>query len=197
MDRASAEGSLSASPGDARPEPEPEVEPEREPQATPAAEEGEQGYTTKDKDTFNDVCEALEIDRAEQRVYFDWLKNSHRMGNDKRTCTKLFFPNPIGKVNKITKFNGGVYFPAPTGEDWESHRRQYEIRNGSIQPMANSVLEGNVTAILAAQARRLEEYAYRVQREYTMVVLQKRTDTGHEAPYARCQPLPPSQAGRH
>eukprot|EP01043_Picozoa_sp_COSAG02_P039575 COSAG02_NODE_3136_length_7300_cov_4.065269_2_plen_161_part_00 len=113
---------------------------ERGPQATPAEEEGEQGYTTKDKDTFNDVCEALEIDRAEQRVYFDWLKNSHRMGNDKRTCTKLFFPNPIGKVKKITKFDAGVHFPAPTGEDWESHRRQYEIRHGSIQPTANSVL---------------------------------------------------------
>eukprot|EP01043_Picozoa_sp_COSAG02_P067511 COSAG02_NODE_10878_length_1839_cov_12.364368_1_plen_142_part_00 len=109
------------SPGDASPEPEPEAEPEPEPQATPAMEEGEEVYITKDKDTFNDVCNALGVDRAEQRVYFDWLKSSHQMGNDKRTCTKLFFPNPIGKVNKLTKFNAGVHFPVPTGEDWESH----------------------------------------------------------------------------
>ena len=62
------------------------------------------GYT-KNNDTFLNVCSELGLDKSEQRMYFDWIKTHHGMGNDKKTCTKLFFPNPIGKKNKITKFN--------------------------------------------------------------------------------------------
>ena len=34
----------------------------------------------------------------------------------KKTCTRIFFPNPIGKKNKWTKFKKGLWFPVKDKE---------------------------------------------------------------------------------
>ena len=72
-------------------------------------------------------------------MYFDWIKTHHGIGNDKKTCTKLFFPNPIGKKNKITKFNAGEKFPVPVGEDWDTHKAEYELKNGAMHALLRSI----------------------------------------------------------
>ena len=141
---------------DAPPGPEPEPEPEV--QVAPLVDGFDGGwYRTLNNDTFYSVCEANDIASNQQRMYFEWLRSHFKIGNDKKKCTTLFIPNPIGKKNKWTKFKEGEWFPVPTGAMWDRHLSRYEPDSaGNMSAAATSAIQQNVKVILAAQGRRVE-----------------------------------------
>ena len=141
---------------DAPPGPEPEPEPEV--QVAPLVDGFDGGwYRTLNNDTFYSVCEANDIASNQQRMYFEWLRSHFKIGNDKKKCTTLFIPNPIGKKSKWTKFKEGEWFPVPTGAMWDRHLSRYEPDSaGNMSAAATSAIQQNVKVILAAQGRRVE-----------------------------------------
>lgn len=133
------------------PSPEPELQP-----ALMADGENE-WYLTKNNDTFYSICEAIGIDSTQQRMYFDWLVEHFKIGNVKKKCTVLFFPNPVGKADKWTHFEKGERFPKPIGDLWTQHLTNYEQgSNGNMCATADSAIQQNVKVILAAEKRRVE-----------------------------------------
>ena len=114
-------------------------------------------YLTKNNDTFYSICEAIGIDSTQQRMYFDWLVEHFKIGNVKKKCTVLFFPNPVGKADKWTHFEKGERFPKPIGDLWTQHLTNYEQgSNGNMCATADSAIQQNVKVILAAERRRVE-----------------------------------------
>jgi hypothetical protein len=70
------------------------VEPEPEPEAEPPTVDGYNGqwYATINNDTWRSVCTAVGISTDRQLMYSKWIKKYFKIGNDKATCTRLFFP---------------------------------------------------------------------------------------------------------
>ena len=93
------------------------------------------------------------------------MRRHFKIGNDKKTCTTTFIPNPIGKKGKWTKFKEGEWFPVPAGAMWDRHLSRYEPDSKcNMSAAATSAIQQNVKVILAAQGRRVEALVHETHR---------------------------------
>jgi hypothetical protein len=113
------------------------------------------------------VCENVDIGTHEQRMYFDWLIEHFGIGNVKETCTRMFFPNQIGKKKKLIKFEADMLFPVPQGQLWDQHRSRYlQNTDGTHVASAADYSESSADAIVAELNRKSQELAQMAHRDY-------------------------------
>ena len=75
-------------------------------------------YITKNRDTFERVCNAINVPQGQRRLYYEWLGEHFGMGHKhKDTQGGLHFVNPYGG-GRATKFDANVRFPLPQGDSW-------------------------------------------------------------------------------
>ena len=149
--------------GDASPDMEPE------PEAGLPLVDGFDGqwYTTINNDNWRSVCTAVGISTDQQLMYFKWLKEYFKIGNDKARCTTLFFPNQINKTKKLVKFDAGQFFPRPEGSLWDTHVREFTMDvDGAHTPSAADHAEAAAAAIVADLEQHAEALARQAHEEF-------------------------------
>lgn len=90
-------------------------------------------YLTSNKETFHDICKAIQLPHGQRRLYYEWLGEQFGMGHQhKSTAGGLHFVNPFGGC-KATRFDANVRFPLPKGESWQKmiaeHTRKSDAGN--------------------------------------------------------------------
>lgn len=76
-------------------------------------------YLTKNNETFDHICKAIDLPSGQRRLYYEWLNECFGMGHmHKSTAGGLHFVNPFGG-GKATRFDAGVRFPMPKGDSWQ------------------------------------------------------------------------------
>lgn len=79
---------------------------------------------TFDNEHFKGMCSRINIDAAEHRLYYDWLRETHNIGHSHVRCDDstaaqigFYFVNLFGKAKK-SQFKASVEFPLPTTQQW-------------------------------------------------------------------------------
>jgi hypothetical protein len=81
-------------------------------------------HNTVDNESWNEVKEKCKVKSDEVRLYLHWCKSRFKIGNDagfKRDPTALYFPSPLSKRNRNTKFNAECKFPIAEGQAWDEY----------------------------------------------------------------------------
>ena len=82
-------------------------------------------YHTKNRDTFESICKAINVPQGQRRLYYEWLGEQFGMGHKHKTTQGgLHFVNPYGG-GKATKFDADVRFPLPQGDSWQRKVRDH------------------------------------------------------------------------
>ena len=108
----------------------------------------------QENETFSGLCERLDLDTKQARLYWQWLGKfySPTVGarTDKTVCTQRM-PCPWGRTQRSTLLSAGQVFPVPQGRLWNQLLKQRTLKDngGNTEHESVRLSKAYLTAIVA------------------------------------------------
>lgn len=99
------------------------------------------GYYTSHGDTFKDVCSAIGIDKAQWRMYYDWVHENFMRGelflirDEHDNCVYpegIGFQNPFRSGSRRKPLPDNVRFPIPQGPLWAKELEKHSKHSNDL-----------------------------------------------------------------
>ena len=114
-------------------------------------------YLTKNRDTFERVCNAINVPQGQRRLYYEWIGEHFGMGHQhKDTVGGLHFVNPYGG-GRATRFDADVRFPLPKGDSWQRKLDDHKTRSDAGNTMHIDAYLAETHMLMHINIERLKE----------------------------------------